>query len=61
MSVRTNKATLAERLQTVTEILQGQTSVNAAAKRLQVSGSVSYDWLRAYQASGEEGLKESHT
>lgn len=61
MSGRTNKATLAERLQAVTEILQGRTSVNATAKRLKVSDSVLYDWLRAYQVGGIGGLKESHT
>lgn len=61
MSGRTNKATLAERLQAVTSILQGQTSVKAAAKRLKASHSTIENWLRAYRAAGETGLKESHT
>lgn len=45
MSGRTNKATLAKRLQAVTSVLQGQTSVKAAAKRLQVSHSTIENWL----------------
>ena len=61
MSGRTNKATLAERLQAVTSILQGQTSVKAAAKRLKASHSTIENWLRAYRAAGETGLEESHT
>ncbi|GEN47670.1 hypothetical protein LPO01_04620 [Ligilactobacillus pobuzihii] len=39
MSGRINKTILAERLQAVTSILQGQTSVKAAATRLKVSHS----------------------
>ena len=61
MSGRTSKATLAERLQAVTSILQGQTSVKAAAKRLKASRSTIESWLRAYRAAGETGLAESHT
>ncbi|KRN98539.1 transposase [Ligilactobacillus pobuzihii] len=61
MSGRTNKATLAERLQAVTSILQGQTSVKAAAKRVKASHSTIENWLRAYRAAGVTGLEESHT
>ena len=61
MSGRTNKATVAERLQAVTSILQGQTSVKAAAKRLKASHSTIENWLRAYRAAGVTGLEESHT
>ncbi|WEV56048.1 helix-turn-helix domain-containing protein [Ligilactobacillus acidipiscis] len=61
MSGRTNKATLAERHQAVTSVLQGQTSVKAAAKRLQVSHSTIENWLRAYRTAGVTGLEESHT
>lgn len=61
MSGRTNKATVAERLQAVTSILQGQTSVKAAAKRVKASHSTVENWLRAYRAAGVTGLEESHT
>lgn len=61
MSGRTNKATVAERLQAVTSILQGQTSVKAAAKRVKASHSTIENWLRAYRAAGVTGLEESHT
>ena len=61
MSGRTNKATVAERLQAVTSILQGQTSVKAAAKRVKASHSTIENWLRAYRSAGVTGLEESHT
>ena len=57
MSGRTNKATVAERLQAVTSILQGQTSVKAAAKRVKASHSTIENWLRAYRAVGVTGLE----
>ena len=59
MSGRTNKATLVERLQAVTSILQRQTSVKAAAKRLKVSHSTIENWLRAYRTAGVTGLEKT--
>lgn len=50
-----------EKYQIISEVMDGQQSVNSIAKKYSLPWSTIKDWLRKYNDDGIEGLKESTT